>query len=109
MEDFAGVMRRLFRGETIVGHDGPIGKYPALRLDPNFSEDIELGIVAFGTNSLKLAGRAFDKVILHTFFTDATLDRCVRTVKSAAERAGRNPDDVKVWSCFATIGDHLPE
>lgn len=38
--------------------------------------------------------------------TDETLVRCVETVKAAAEKAGRNPDQVKVWSCFATIGDH---
>jgi alkanesulfonate monooxygenase SsuD/methylene tetrahydromethanopterin reductase-like flavin-dependent oxidoreductase (luciferase family) len=56
-----------------------------------------------------LAGRVMDQVILHTFFTDETLARCVQTVKSSAERAGRNPDDVKVWSCLATIGDHIPE
>ena len=29
MEDFAQVMRRLWRGEVIFNHDGPIGKYPA--------------------------------------------------------------------------------
>ena len=47
--------------------------------------------------------------MLHTFFDDETLVRCVRTVKEAAEQAGRDPDSVWVWSCFATIGDHLPE
>jgi len=109
MEDFTGVMRRLWHGDTVLGHDGPIGRYPVLRLDPTFDEDIPLGLVAFGPNSLELGGRAFDHVILHTFFTDETLQRCVRTVKDAAERAGRDPDDVTVWSCFATIGDHLPE
>jgi probable F420-dependent oxidoreductase len=109
MEDFAGVMRRLFKGDTVVGHDGPMGRYPALRLDPNFGEDVKLGMVAFGPKSLALAGRAFDKVVLHTFFTDDTLERCVRIVHSAAERAGRDPADVEVWSCLATIGDHLPE
>jgi len=109
MEDFAGVMRRLFRGETIVGHDGPIGRYPALRLGKEFSADIPLGLVAFGPDSLALGGRAFDQVVLHTFFTDETLARCVRTVKRAAEQAGRDPAQVKVWSCFATIGDHLSE
>ncbi|CAJ1581028.1 TIGR03857 family LLM class F420-dependent oxidoreductase [[Mycobacterium] wendilense] len=109
MEDFARVMRRLFRGETVVGHDGPMGSYPALRLDPNFDEDVKLALVAFGPNSLALGGRAFDKVILHTFFTDETLQRCVRTVKEAAEAAGRDPAQVEVWSCLATIGDHLPE
>ncbi|MEY3567157.1 MAG: hypothetical protein RLZ19_1171, partial [Actinomycetota bacterium] len=48
MEDFAGVMRRLFRGEVIIGHDGPIGKYPVLALDPSFDENIPLGLTAFG-------------------------------------------------------------
>ncbi|MEZ5372596.1 MAG: TIGR03857 family LLM class F420-dependent oxidoreductase [Microthrixaceae bacterium] len=109
MEDFAGVMRRLWHGEMIFGHDGPIGSYPVLRLNPDFDEDIELSLVAFGPNTLALGGRAFDHVVLHTFFTDETLQRCVRTVKTAAEQAGRNPDDVTVWSCYATIGDHVPE
>lgn len=109
MEDFAAVMRRLFRGEVILGHDGPIGKYPVLALDPGFDEDIPLGITAFGPRTLELAGRAFDCVVLHTFFTDETTRRCVRTVKEAAEAAGRDPDSVRVWSCFATIGDHLAE
>lgn len=109
LEDFAGLMRRLFHGETILGHDGPAGSWPFLRLDPDFDEDIPLAITAFGPQTLALGGRAFDHVVLHTFFTDETLQRCVRTVKEAAEQAGRDPDTVKVWSCFATIGDHLPE
>jgi probable F420-dependent oxidoreductase len=109
MEDFALLMRRLWKGETVIGHDGPVGRYPVLRLDPRFDEDIPLGLTAFAPNSLALGGRLFDDVILHTYFTDETLQRCVRTVKEAAEQAGRDPGDVRVWSCFATIGDHLPE
>jgi probable F420-dependent oxidoreductase len=109
MEDFALLMRRLWHGETVIGHDGPIGSYPVLRLDPTFDEDIPLSLVAFGPNSLELGGRLFDNVILHTFFTDETLQRCVATVKQAAEAAGRDPADVRVWSCFATIGDHIDE
>jgi len=109
MEDVAGLMRRLWHGETVIGHAGPAGTFPVLRLDPTFDEDIPLGLVAFGPNSLALGGRAFDHVILHTFFTDETLQRCVRTVKDAAEAAGRDPDSVTVWSCYATVGDHLPE
>lgn len=108
MEDFAKVMRRLWHGETIVGHAGPIGKFPVLRLDPSFREDIPLLMTAFGPNSLALGGRAYDSVVLHTFFTDETTARCVRTIKQAAEKAGRDPKSVRVWSCFATIGDHLP-
>jgi probable F420-dependent oxidoreductase len=109
LEDFAGLMRRLFHGETVVDHDGPAGRYPVLRLDPAFDFDIPLGLVAFGPKTLALGGRAFDAVFLHTFFTDETLARCVATVKAAAEQAGRDPGAVKVWSVFATVGDHLPE
>lgn len=107
MEDFAGLMRRLWNGETVIGHDGPAGRYPVLRLDPAFREDIPLGLVAFGPNSLALGGRAFDEVILHTFFADETLARCVTAVRRAAEAAGRDPGKVKVWSCLATVGDHI--
>jgi probable F420-dependent oxidoreductase len=109
MEDWAQVMRRLWHGEVIFNHDGPMGKYPILFLDPGFREDIRLALVAFGPHTLALGGRVFDDVILHTYFTPETLQRCVATVKSAAERAGRDPGSVRVWSCFATVGDHLPE
>jgi probable F420-dependent oxidoreductase len=109
LEDFCGLMRRLWHGEVIIGHDGPAGKYRVLHLDSTFDEDIRLGFVAFGPNSLALGGRVFDEVVLHTFFTDETVTRCVQTVKQAAEQAGRDPDSVKVWSCFATVGDHIAE
>jgi probable F420-dependent oxidoreductase len=108
MEDFAGLMRRLWHGEVVMKHDGPAGSWPVLALDPEFREDIPMLLSAFGPQSLRLAGRCFDEVLLHTFFTDETLQRCVRTVKDAAEQAGRNPDDVKVWSCYATVGDWVP-
>lgn len=108
VEDFVGLARRLWRGETVIGHDGPAGRWPVLRLDPDFREEIPLLWTAFGPRSLALGGRLFDAVVLHTFFTDETLARCVRAVKRAAEEAGRDPASVRVWSCFATVGDHLP-
>ena len=109
LEDIAGLLRRLWRGETVIGHDGPAGRYPFLRLDPDFDLDIPLALTAFGPRSLDLGGRVFDHVVLHTFFSDETLSRCVTTVKGAAEQAGRDPATVKVWSCLATVPDHLPE
>jgi probable F420-dependent oxidoreductase len=109
MEDFVTIMRRLFRGEVIMAHDGPSGSWPVLHLDHTLDEHLPMGTVAFGTNTLELGGRCFDEVVLHTFFTDETTARCVQTVKKAAERAGRDPNSVKVWSCFATVGDHIPE
>jgi len=109
MEDFVGVMRRIWNGELVVGHNGPMGAYPALAMRGVEPAHIPMTLTAFGPNSLKLAGRAFDAVVLHTFFSDETTQRLVDTVRQAAERAGRDPAEVRVWSCFATIGDHLPE
>src|SRR4051794_15756021 len=62
MEDFAGLMRRLFRGEVIFGHDGPAGRFPVLHLDSALDEHLPMGLVAFGPNSLELGGRCFDEV-----------------------------------------------
>jgi 5,10-methylenetetrahydromethanopterin reductase len=109
IEDFVGLMRRLFRGEMILGHDGPAGRFPVLVLDSSFDEEIPIGFVAFGPNSLRLAGRVMDMVVLHTFFTDETTERCVTAVREAAEAAGRDPSSVRIWSCYATVHDGLPE
>jgi probable F420-dependent oxidoreductase len=109
IEDFVGLMRRIWRGEIVAGHDGPAGRYPLLMMGSEYREHIPMTLTAFVPQSLALGGRAFDAVVLHTFFTDETTARCVRTVKRAAEKAGRDPAKVRVWSCFATVGDHLPE
>ena len=108
-EDVVGLLRRLWRGEAVFGHDGPAGKFPVLALDTSFDEDIPIGFVAFGPNSLSLAGRVMDMVVLHTFFTDETTERCVATVRKAAEEAGRDPSSVRIWSCYATVHERLPE
>ncbi len=107
LEQFALLMRRLWNGETVLNWSDMTGTYPVLRLDPEFSHSIPLSITVFGDRTLEMAGRTYDNVILHTFFTDETTERAVRTVKQSAERAGRDPATVKVWSCFATVGDHI--
>ena len=56
----------------------PAGSWPYLNLDGIEGLDIPLGLVAFGPNSLKLGGRAFDQIVLHTFFTDETTARVVQ-------------------------------
>ena len=109
IEDFVGLLRRIWAGENVVQHDGPCGKFPYLSMGGEYNEHIPMTFTAFGPNSLALGGRAFDAVVLHMFFTEETTRRCVAQVKEAAEKAGRNPEDVKVWSCFAVVGDHLPE
>ena len=109
MEDFADLMRRIWKGDVVFAHDGPAGQFPLLAMGPDYHDDIPLTMTAFADPSLRLGGRAFDAVVLHTFFSDETTARCVRTIKDAAAEAGRDPASVRVWSCFATVGDHLPE
>jgi probable F420-dependent oxidoreductase len=109
IEDFVGLMRRLWSGEVIFNHDGPCGSFPVLHMDWGRTDPIPLLITAFGANTLALAGRCFDGVILHTFFTDDTTQRLCAAVRDAAERAGRDPASVRIWSCLATVGDHIPE
>lgn len=109
MEEFAVLMRRLWRGEVVRDYDGALGRYPVLKLDESFDENIPLGTTAFGPQTLALAGRAYDVVVLHTFFSDETTARVVDEVRTAAEEAGRDPASVKIWSCYATVSDEVDE
>ena len=103
MEDAIGLYRRLWRGETILGHDGPAGRWPFLRLDPSFDEDIPVMVSALGLKTMAWAGGVADGVILHTFFSDDALARCVEAIRGGAERAGQDPARVRIWSCVATL------
>jgi probable F420-dependent oxidoreductase len=109
LEDATGILRRLWKGETILGHDGPSGRYPYLQLHGEFDDDIPVLLVALGEKTLELAGRCVDGVVLHTFYGDEAVTNAVAAVRRGAERAGRDPARVRVWSVLATVGDHVPE
>ncbi|MFV0534777.1 MAG: TIGR03857 family LLM class F420-dependent oxidoreductase [Cumulibacter sp.] len=103
LEDYARLFRRLLDGELVEGHDGPAGSWPRLMLNPPPVAPTPLLITAFGPQTLRLAAREYDAVVLHTFFTDETTKRCVDTVREECERIGRDPAEVRIWSCYATI------
>jgi 5,10-methylenetetrahydromethanopterin reductase len=109
LEDMAGILRRLWKGEAIIGHDGPAGNFPFLHQDASFDEDIPLLLVAMGDRTFELAGRCMDALVLHTFLSDETVERAVAAVRRGAEQAGRDPDRVRIWSVLATVGDHIDE
>jgi probable F420-dependent oxidoreductase len=109
MADAIALQRRLWKGEIVFGHDGPAGRFPMLCLDPSFDEHIPVIMTAMGEKSLEFAGSIVDGVVLHTFFSDEALARSVAAVRRGAERAGRDPASVRIWSVLATIGDHLDE
>lgn len=108
LRDVVGIYRRLWAGEMVAGHDGPAGTYPYLNQGAG-EHRIPVLMVAMGDRALDLAGEVADAVVLHTFFSDDTLARCVARVRAAAERAGRDPASVRVWSVLATVPDDLPE
>jgi probable F420-dependent oxidoreductase len=106
--DSADILRRLCRGEK-VSYDGPAGHFPALRLgDLPEAPPPDLVLAAIGPKSLALAGTHFDGVILHPFLTPEAVGRQADTVRTAAERAGRDPGSVRVYATVVTAPD-LPE
>jgi probable F420-dependent oxidoreductase len=109
LEDTIGLLRRLWHGEAVMGHDGPAGRYPYVNQDPSFDEDIPILLTALGEKTLEFAGRICDAVVLHTFFTDDALRRSVAAVRRGEQEAGRAPGSVRVWSVLATVGDHIGE
>ncbi|HEY6130451.1 MAG TPA: TIGR03857 family LLM class F420-dependent oxidoreductase [Halioglobus sp.] len=106
LRDFADLMRKLWRGER-VSYDGVLGKFPYLHMSDWINDDIPLLFVGFGEKSLAFAGSVFDGVVLHTFISDDALARSVKIVRDAAERAGRDPHAVKIWSVLAMA--HEPD
>jgi probable F420-dependent oxidoreductase len=108
LADAIEIYRRLWRGEKF-GHDGPAGKYPYLFPLSELDERIPVLMVAIGPKSLELAGQIADAVVLHTFMSDEAVAGSVDAVRSAAERAGRDPASVRIWACTAVIDDAIPE
>ena len=109
LADTIDVLRRLWADESIIGHDGPAGRFPFLHQGAGLDGAPPVLLVALGPRTLELAGAVADGVVLHTFFSDDALSRAVAAVRRGAEQAGRDPASVRIWSVLATVGDHLDE
>lgn len=107
LEDFVKLMRKLWTGERAMGVPGPSGVSPYLHMGSWLDEDIPCLFVGFGLKAVEGAARVFDGIILHTFLSDDALTREVAAARRGAEQAGRDPEDVKVWSVLATV--HAPD
>jgi 5,10-methylenetetrahydromethanopterin reductase len=109
LRDTADILRQLWGGGTVTAHSGPAGNFPHLHLDSTFTESIPLILVALGERTLEFAGACMDGVVLHTFMGEEALRRSVASVRRGAERIGRDPAEVRIWSVLATVGDHIDE
>ena len=103
------LLRKLWHGEKVMGHEGKMGSLPYASMGDWMNADIPIHFVGFGPKSLRFAGQHFDGAHLHTFITDNGLRRAKTLVQEGAVKAGRNPDDIKVWSVFATVHNPKPE
>jgi 5,10-methylenetetrahydromethanopterin reductase len=109
LADFVSVMKRLWNGERVFGYDGPLGQLHYAHLADWIHEDIPILFAGFGPKSIEAAGGVFDGVILHTFLSDAALERAVAHIRRGAEHAGRDPKRVKVWAVLAVACDPSEE
>jgi 5,10-methylenetetrahydromethanopterin reductase len=100
LADAAGILRRLWRGET-VGYDGPLGRFPELRLPVVLPvEPPPLLLAAIGPKTIAAAGRHYDGVILHPLLTPDAVRRSAGILRAAAAESGRDPQSVR---CYATV------
>jgi 5,10-methylenetetrahydromethanopterin reductase len=100
MADTAGILRRLWAGETVSYH-GPAGHFPSLRLPQRPSvAPPPLLLAAVGPRTVELAGSDFDGVILHPFLTPEAVGRAAASARAAAQRAGKDPAALR---CIATV------
>jgi 5,10-methylenetetrahydromethanopterin reductase len=110
MEDYASILRRLWAGEA-VQYEGPAGSFPQVSLGemPEGVQPPPLLIAAVGPRTLDLAGRVFDGVFLHPFLTTEAVARSAKTVRDAAEKAGRDPGAVQVYHQLVLAPDMADE
>nr|WP_235015434.1 TIGR03857 family LLM class F420-dependent oxidoreductase [Oceanicoccus sp. KOV_DT_Chl] len=103
MVDGLTVLRTLWRGEKVMGYEGPLGQLPYLNMGDWLDADIPIYFVGFGEKSLAFAGQHFNGVHLHTFITPAGLGRVRKAIAEGATKANRNAAEIKICSVMATL------
>ena len=110
LRDFIGLLRQLWTDGFVLDHDGPSGKWPVLHnLHGLEGGGPPLGLVAVGPKTMELAGELCDFVVMHTFFSEQATTSSIEAIRRGAERAGRDPDAIRIWSCLAAVPDGLSE
>jgi len=107
LEDYVGLLRRLWRGET-VDYEGPLGRMTGLRLGMELPTPPPVIMAAMGEKTLKWAGRFCDGVLFNSLWTPDAVARSVKLVRQGAEEAGRDPCSVRIWTILVSACD-VPE
>jgi probable F420-dependent oxidoreductase len=107
MEDYIGILRQLWRGETVT-YNGPLGSIKGLRLGVDLPVVPPIIMAAMGEKTLQWAGRFCDAVVFNSLWTPQAVERSAKLVRQGAEQAGRDPASVRIWTILVTACD-VPE
>jgi probable F420-dependent oxidoreductase len=108
LADSISIYRRLWAGET-VNYDGILGSFPNLVLTDRYDgPPPPIIFTAIGPKSLAFAGEHCDGVLTHPFITIEGLASSIKIVRQAAEKAGRDPDSVRIYHNIIVAPD-LPK
>jgi probable F420-dependent oxidoreductase len=103
LRDYVQLLRRLWRGETIDYH-GPAGRYEGLRLGDIYegpAPEVWYGMYG-GPQAAEVAASVFDGVLLPPPFTPQATRQAVQRLRTACERADRDPASLRVCQCVIT-------
>lgn len=109
LRDFIGILRTVWAEGYVLDHVGASGSWPVIHNLSGLGGGPPLGLVAVGPRTMELAGEICDFVIMHTFFGEQATRQSIEAVRRGAEKAGRDPDSIRVWSCLATVPDGLSD
>lgn len=109
LRDYITMLRQLWTDGYVLDHHGPAGDFPVLHNLHGLDSHPPLGLVAVGPRTMELAGEVCDFVILHTFFGEQATTSSIEAVRRGAERAGRDPDGIRIWSCLAAVPEGLSD
>lgn len=100
VEDYVDIVRRLWRGE-VVNYKGPAGRFEKATMGLTLEVPPPIFMGAVGFKNCEWAGRFCDGVLFNTFWSKEATAEGVRRIRSSAEAAGRDPDEIKIWAILA--------
>ncbi len=103
--DSVNIHKKLCKGQS-VDYSGVLGDYSGMKLVdlPDIKPPPTI-LGAIGPKALNLAGTHFDGVLLHPFLTPDGVKRCSDLVKKAASKAGRDPNNIKIYATVVLAAD----
>lgn len=101
LEDYVGILRRLWRGEKVTYH-GPAGNLAGISLGMALENPPPIIMAAMGDRTCEWAGRHCDGVVFNSLWSCEAVANSSARVRKGAEEAGRDPEAVRIWTIQIT-------